>query len=70
MRNNWEDKELGTKVQEAALIADTAKREAAYKDITETVTSQRPIHRSLPTHRTVRSARQPQGFRMEAQWLG
>lgn len=36
-RNGWDDAEISQKAQEAALLADQAEREAAYKEITEYV---------------------------------
>jgi peptide/nickel transport system substrate-binding protein len=36
-RNSWDDKDIATKAQAAALMTDQAEREAAYKEITEYV---------------------------------
>jgi peptide/nickel transport system substrate-binding protein len=36
-RNGWNDAEIGKKAHDAALIADPAQREAAYKEVTEYV---------------------------------
>src|SRR5207253_406481 len=36
-RNGWDDKTIAAKGRDAALITDTAKRAAAYKDITDYV---------------------------------